>query len=112
MAGHDAEVSTLLRVLAEPRRRLALAALCEHGEVSLPDLAEVVAEGESGHRVEEIPPERVTRVYFSLYHKHVPELEDAGLVRYEQEHDLVVFREGGVETLRHVRELIDDILSD
>lgn len=110
MEADDPDLSTLFRVLAEPRRRVALEALCEHGSVALPDLAEVVAERSTGKRVDEISPEAVTRVYFSLYHNHVPELEEAGLVRYDQEEDRVVYLEATTEHLARVRTTLEGML--
>ena len=87
----DAEVSLVLDTLSNRRRRVAIDALRDHGEaLTLPDLAEEVAVAELERPLTEISPETVTEIYASLYHDHLPRIEDAGLVAYEQERDLVV----------------------
>lgn len=86
------EVDTVFRALANKQRRSAICCLCEHRKVTLADLAEYVAEAD-GNDVQDISAEQTTEVYFSLYHTHVPNLEEAGLARYDQERDLVVSTE-------------------
>ena len=77
-------------LLADYRRRLALACLLDHEPaVSLPDLAEEVAVREFGRPVTDLSGETVLEVYFSLYHAHVPMLVEADVVTYDQERDLV-----------------------
>lgn len=86
------EVDTVFQALSNRRRRSAICCLSEHRRVTLADLAEYVVESE-GEETREIPADQTTEVYFSLYHTHVPSLEDAGLVRYNQERDLVMSTE-------------------
>ena len=75
---------------APDRQQLLLACLERFDEpVSLPDLAEAIAEQETGEALEDIPGEEVTEIYLSLYHHHVPALADIGLLEYDQEIDLV-----------------------
>lgn len=100
-------LDSTLRALASRRRRLTLRCLLEHRELTLPDLAELVAERESGDDLADIPPERVCRVYFSLYHTHLPMLEDADLVRYEQERDYVTVSGETRSALAEGRELFE-----
>jgi hypothetical protein len=77
-------------LLAAPRRRHAVEILARWDEpVTLADLAEAVAEAESDRPFAEIPAETVLDVYLSLYCDHVPLLEDAGYVNYDQECDAV-----------------------
>jgi hypothetical protein len=103
------ELQSTFRALASPRRRVALRCLQAHRTVVLADLAEYVAEREADASVVDIPPERVQRVYFSLYHRHVPALEDADLVRYDQEADVVTVTERTSEALAAARDAIDDL---
>lgn len=106
MAAHATRrrtTSTLFETLAHPRRRAALAQLSAHHEATLADLAELVAETESDTPVEQLSAERVRHVYFELYHRHVPKLESARLVRYDQEADLVAVADGMVDAIRLVR---------
>ena len=91
--GPDPAAETLddvFSLLADRRRRLLLSVMRSYGEaVTLPDAAEEVAARETGHTVRNISAERVTEVYLSLYHDHLPRLVDAGLLEYDQERDLV-----------------------
>lgn len=80
----------LFGLLADHRRRHAVAVLRSHGErISLPDVADEVAEMEAGKPLSEISGEAVLEVYSALYHTHVPLLEHAGLVSYDQQTDTV-----------------------
>lgn len=89
-ASEECEAASVA-VGAAPRRRYALACLREYADaISLPDLADEVAVREYETVLPEIPPETVRDVYMNLYYTHVPVLEEAGLVRYQQELDLVV----------------------
>lgn len=103
-------VDTLLETLADARRRRALRCLRRHEEVTLPDLAEEVTVREVDAPLPEVSAERVSQVYFSLYHTHVPKLEEAGFVRYSQEHDLVRCDDGLEAGLRRAREELDGLL--
>lgn len=83
------DTDRVLDALAHPRRRHLLRELEEEGPgVSLRRLAAGVAAAESEG------PDRVTdetrqRVYVSLFHRHVPKLDDQGFVEYDDEADVV-----------------------
>jgi hypothetical protein len=104
------DLGPVFHALADRRRRTALAWLQEHHVVSLPDLAEIVAEDELGEDVTEISGERVREIYLSLYHTHVPLLTDAKLVRYDQEEDLVSRTEETAALLASVRDSVDRVM--
>lgn len=87
-------LTRVFSVLANTRRRRALRYLRRHESVSLPTLADGVAEREAGRPLHELDAETVKKVYLSLYHAHIPELEAADVVRYDQEEDWVTTREG------------------
>lgn len=73
-----------------PRTTRALSLLQSHGErLALADVADELAVCERDAPLSEIPGEFVLEVYCSLYHDHVPRLEDLGLVSYDQETDTV-----------------------
>lgn len=82
-------VDTVLEALANSRRRRALQCLHSHEELTLPDLAEEVAVREADTPLPDLDAERVSKIYFSLYHTHVPKLVAADLVRYNQDRDLI-----------------------
>lgn len=76
--------------LSNQRRRHVLRCLDEYGApMALADLADEVAVRERGSPLPEIPAEDVKRIYVSLYHNHVPRLEDADVVEYSQKRDLI-----------------------
>lgn len=89
--GSAPDLDTLFSMLSDERRRYALYCLDEHrNPVALADLADEVARLEHDARtVAEVPAEDVKSVYMSLYHNHVPRLEDAGIVSYSQSADTV-----------------------
>jgi len=104
------DADRLFRALAAEERRLALVVLTEHHTLSLPDLAETVIEHRRARPVADLSAEDVKECYLDLYHRHVPLLEDAGLIEYEQERDLVRITGRGDDTadgLEHWEEAFD-----
>lgn len=88
------QLSTLHSCLAHRRRRHVLSHLKDTEEPqALADLAEYVAGRETDSSASEPDRELVKTVYGSLYHAHVPKLEEAGLVEYEQDDDTVALVE-------------------
>lgn len=85
------EVNSLFSVLAHERRRYALYCLQQYrNPMTLADLADEVAKLEYDEEtVTEIPAEEVKSVYMSLYHIHIPKMNDCNIVTYEQEKDYV-----------------------
>lgn len=78
----DADVSStrLFRAFAETRRQYALGYLAQKpAAIHLGDLAEYIA-------LKEATPtyDRYQRVLVDLHHQHLPHLQDAGLVRYDE----------------------------
>jgi len=104
------DVDGTLRALQHERRRQALDCVRTHRSIALADLAELVLERETGTDATEHAPQCVSRVYFSLYHTHLPVLQDAALVRYEQDADLVGVREETAQSLRAAREALEALL--
>jgi len=73
-------------ILSSARRRYVLYLLrTEDAPVELTELAEDVAAWENDTTVAELTKQQRKRVYVSLYQTHVPKLEDAGLVNYDQD---------------------------
>ncbi|MFC7139041.1 hypothetical protein ACFQMA_04210 [Halosimplex aquaticum] len=73
-------------ILSSARRRYVLYLLrTEDAPVELTELAEDVAAWENDTTVDELTKQQRKRVYVSLYQTHVPKLEDAGLVNYDQD---------------------------
>lgn len=105
------ELDAVFRALGDERRRHILWCIQEHHSLSLADLAELVAERERDTDITTLSGEYVKNVYFSLYHNHVPLLEEADLVRYEQEDDLVVRSDRAPSILTTARDSVDSLLT-
>ncbi|WP_458188072.1 DUF7344 domain-containing protein [Haladaptatus sp. NG-WS-4] len=77
-------------VLKNQRRRYALHYLKQAEEsVQLSDLAEQVAAWENDITVDAISAAERKRVYTALYQSHLPKLDDAGIVDYNQNRGIV-----------------------
>lgn len=77
-------------VLKNRRRRYALHYLRRaDGTVQLSELAEQVAAWENGITVDAISAAERKRVYTALYQSHLPKLDDAGIVDYNQNRGIV-----------------------
>lgn len=84
----------IFEILADQRRRYAFHCLKSYeAPLALADLAEEVAIRENDSPITEIPAEDVKRTYMSLYHTHIPKLEDANIVHYDQNTDSVALAE-------------------
>ncbi|WP_424003776.1 DUF7344 domain-containing protein [Haloarcula salina] len=82
-------VDKRLSLLSSRLRRYLLYTLSTYSTpVPLPEIADAVTTLEHGTPAEEYPDERLA-IYTSLYHNHLPQLADAGVVRYEQSDDSV-----------------------
>jgi len=80
----DVRDAETLEALANERRRLALDCLPSRGEsAALAELSRRVAVSEAEAPLDAIPTERIERVQRSLYHVHLPKLDDAGLVDFD-----------------------------
>ena len=85
-------------VLKNRRRRHALHYLKQQDEpVELSELAEQVAAWENDSTVEGISAAERKRVYTALYQSHLPKLDDAGIVEYNQSRGIVELSERAEE---------------
>lgn len=93
--GSPLNIDTLFSILSRERRRYALYCLQQYqNPMALADLADEVARFEHDEqRVAEIPAEDVKSVYMTLYHTHLPKMEDAGIIEYDQNTDSVQLRD-------------------
>jgi hypothetical protein len=83
-------VDDVFHLLQDGRRRNVLRCLQgEDGAVRVVDVAERVAAWECDTTVRALPPEERERVYVSLYHSHLPKLDDAGVVEYDESAETV-----------------------
>jgi DNA-binding transcriptional ArsR family regulator len=77
-------------LLSSPRRRFVLYYLRQEGApVELRELADEVAAWENDMDVEELTSQQRKRVYVSLYQTHIPKLDEAGIIEYDQDSGMV-----------------------
>ena len=82
---YDLSPTAIFGLLTDERRRYALHYLSTTvGAVSLDDLAEQIALWEGTPTTN-----RYERILTDLYHRHLPRLTDAGVVRYDPERETV-----------------------
>ncbi|QIO20926.1 hypothetical protein [Haloarcula sp. JP-L23] len=105
------ELDRVYRALAAEERRLALACLDHHRQLTLPDLAELVVECQHDTDVTALSGEQLRDTYFRLYHTHIPILEECGLVTYSQEADLVAATDRLQTALTSVAENVERLQS-
>jgi hypothetical protein len=99
-------------LLANRHRRVALCHLyASPNPVSLPEIADEVTRLEYRDPVEERLDERL-HIYMSLYHDHVPTLEAAGLVEYDQAADTVELTERAAAVEPRVERVARDVLDE
>ncbi len=85
--GETMEKSEIEKVLSDERRRLIIEFLKEKGRpVSVDQLADYIAEEETGESPS--PPHVRETVFEDLYTRHIPKLEEVGVVNHEQEIEL------------------------
>jgi hypothetical protein len=82
----------LFHVLQCRRRRLVLKYLHEHpGDepADMSDIAEHIAALEHDTTVDSLRSKQRQRVYIALYQSHLPKMDDAGVINYNQDRGLV-----------------------
>lgn len=101
--GEPLAPGTAFKLLSHSTRRGLLECLDEYDEtLALADVSEEVAVAVEDERVQDIEAQTVKRVYMALYHSHIPELRDRGIVTYDQEHDLVALTERGSQLAEYL----------
>ena len=92
----------VFHLLQARRRRLVLRYLRDReGPVEMRDVAEQVAAWEHETTLEALRSEERQRVYIALYQTHLPKLDEAGVIEYEQSRG-VVDPTGRIERLYEV----------
>lgn len=93
-------------LVSDQRRRYVLRCLTGRNEgLALADLAADVAALERDGNPHEVPPAVVERVYVSLYHCHVPKLEDGDVVTHDRATNVVSLADENAEA-EHVRRAV------
>jgi len=85
-------------ILSNTRRRMVLYYLREHGgPASVQEIAEQIAALENDVPPEELSRQQRKRVYVSLYQTHLPKLENAGIIAYDDSDGQVTLTERAMD---------------
>lgn len=90
--GTDAELplDVAFEILKNRRRRMVLEELAAaNEEVTISDLSEAIAARENDKPVSAITSKERKRVYVGLYQAHLPKMDEAGVVVYNQDRGLI-----------------------
>lgn len=80
----------LFHLLQNQRRRQVLVFLQDtEGEINMRDIAEQVAAWENDTTIDALDSNERQRVYIALYQSHLPKLDDAGVLTYNQQRGIV-----------------------
>ncbi|MCU4754198.1 ArsR family transcriptional regulator [Halobacteria archaeon AArc-curdl1] len=80
----------IFELLKNRRRREVLQYLLDaEGTVTLGELAEQIAAWENDTEVTALSSDQRKRVYVALYQTHLPKMDDAGIVDYDQDRGLI-----------------------
>lgn len=103
-----ADASCIFDILSNARRRTFLILLDSHKQApAIADMAKDIAEQEHETPADELSDETIEHIHISLYHCHIPKLEDAGIITYDQDRNTVAFTERGERFYAQAQCLID-----
>jgi hypothetical protein len=93
----------VFEMLYNPRRRQVLAYLfAQDGPVDIDDVIVQVAAWENDTTVDAVSESERRRIYVSLYQTHIPTLDDAGLVEYDEDEETVELTDRARDVDRHL----------
>lgn len=106
--GLDPELDSVFQLFVSQRRRYVLDCLRETDDpIPLADLAGEVATREKDASLSEIPDEELKQIHLTLYHTHIPKLNDEDIIQYNKDEETVTLIES-VEKLNQYEELLPD----
>lgn len=86
---NDIDEDRLLDILSNRRRRYILYILQNQGAMEVPKLTEEVASIEQNKKVEDLSASEYKRMYVILLEFYLPELDEAGLIDFDDERKFV-----------------------
>ncbi|MFB6122930.1 MAG: hypothetical protein ABEJ78_05675 [Haloferacaceae archaeon] len=96
--GDDLPRDVIFSMLSNQRRRYVLRYLREDpGPVRIRDLSEQIAAWENDVDVADLDYRQRKRVYTSLHQTHLPKLDDAGIVEYDQDRGTIELADRAAE---------------
>jgi hypothetical protein len=98
-------LDVIFQILKNSRRRLVLQYLRDNGGTStLSDVAEHIAAIENGINPEQLNSDQRKRVYVGLYQCHLPKMDEAGVIDYNQSRGNIEL----TELTEHFEEYLED----
>lgn len=97
------ELDHVFDALSHPRRRYLCYTLLEDTEWSLTELAAKIAAWENDVPEHAVSDQQRERTYVSLYHAHVPNLVEDGIVSFEGETESITAGENAAQVLTALR---------
>lgn len=95
-------------ILSSDRRRHVLHFLLSHKDgTDIGELSRQIAAWENGESLDQVTADERRRVYVSLHQTHLPRMDEAGVLDYENSRDTIELTERG-ESLRVYMEIVDD----
>ncbi|MEF8801097.1 MAG: hypothetical protein V5A56_08695 [Halolamina sp.] len=95
-------------ILSNVRRRHALHYLLSHKDgTNIGELSRQLAAWENGESLEQVTADERRRVYVSLHQTHLPRMDEAGILHYENSRDTIELTERG-ESLQVYMEVVQD----
>lgn len=112
-ASADADAAPLdkdlvFEILKNQRRRRVLQYIREDGHSDLGNLAEQIAAEENDTTVDELSADERKRVYIGLYQTHLPKMDEAGVVIYDQSNGVVSAGPAIVQLIPYLETAADD----
>lgn len=99
----------VFEILQNPRRRYILSYLArEGGEAEFSDLVDHVSCKENDVSVDALTDSQRRRVYVSLTQAHIPQLEEAGIVNYHDDREVVERRPRASQVERYMDNRTDE----
>ena len=100
-------------LLSVARRRDVLIYLDENGdETTLSEVAEHIAAEENGIAVSQLTSAQRKRVYIGLYQCHLPKLDDANVIEYNQARGTIELRAEADQLFPHLSLASSDAMTD
>ena len=101
-------LDTIFEVLKNRRRRLVLRYLKTTSEsASIGELAEHIAAIENDIKQAELGSQQRKRVYISLYQSHLPKMDDAGVIQFDQNRGTISLTETADSFYEYLDEMPD-----
>lgn len=102
--GESTSLDPIFATLKSQRRRYLMYYLHQQGELAIDELVELIAASENGGDRATVTDDEQEKVYVNLIHTHLPQLDGAGIIEYDDTTRRVRLEEG----ISHLRPHLDE----